>query len=223
MPPSPFAPWQVAHFWAKIAFPCAGVPDPAGKPFPSGKTEISQPAASASLMVLPNFGASAAKAAVINPHIAVARKTPLPPRAKAHLPKRKRGRPTLSLKERGDSFLNIDMGDGSVRGDGPRGNLVHMVHREAIHIRRSPRLAPFGDQLLTGGLHITTFVGCAAHDDRRLTSPVPRHPEAGQRFRQHRCLQRGERPGPAAIGGNFDLFNPSVPGPCNARDFVVAR
>src|SRR5438105_11530542 len=196
MPPSPFAPWQAAHFWAKIAFPCAGVPDPTGSPFPSGNTEISQPAASASLMVLPKLGASAAEAAVTT-------------RAAA---------PAIAA-----TVLDVDMGDGSVRGDGPRGNLVHMVHREAIHIRRSPRLAPFGDQLLTGGLHITTFVGCAAHDDRRLTSPVPRHPEAGQRFRQHRCLQRGERPGPAAIGGNFDLFNPSVPGPCNARDFVVAR
>src|SRR2546423_11569030 len=121
MPPSPFAPWQAAHFWAKIALPWAGVPDPGGRPFPSGNTEMSQPAASASLIGLPNFGASAAKAV-----LKIRAATP----ASANI-------------------LYVDMGHCSVGTDGPGRNRVHMVHGEGIHVWRSPRLAAIGDQVLT--------------------------------------------------------------------------
>src|SRR5579864_7517111 len=60
-----------------MALPCAGVPEPAGKPFPSGKTEIFQPAASASLTGFPNFGASAAEAEVIMSAVAAVSKAPI--------------------------------------------------------------------------------------------------------------------------------------------------
>src|ERR1700731_2465695 len=59
MPPSPFSPWQAAHFCLKIGAPCAGVPLPGGSPVPSGITKMSQAARSEGLTGLPRLGPSA--------------------------------------------------------------------------------------------------------------------------------------------------------------------
>src|ERR1700732_3127865 len=59
MPPSPFSPWQAAHFRLKIGAPCAEVPLPGGRPVPSGMTKMSQAARSEGLTGLPRLGPSA--------------------------------------------------------------------------------------------------------------------------------------------------------------------
>src|SRR4051812_20112209 len=117
-----------------MALPCAGVPEPAGRPLPSGAIEMSQVAASASLIGLPNFGWSAAVAVVAAKTAAVRanRNSPLTRRANRAAGAARRA--ALSRKGRGETFLNINMGDGSVGGDAPAGNLVHMVHREGVHV-----------------------------------------------------------------------------------------
>src|ERR1700692_523131 len=63
MPPSPFSPWQAAHFCLKIGAPCAEVPLPGGRPVPSGMTKMSQAARSEGLTGLPRLGPSAKAAA----------------------------------------------------------------------------------------------------------------------------------------------------------------
>src|SRR5581483_6352707 len=117
------------------------VPEPAGRPLPSGAMEMSQAAASASLMGLPNLGASAAEAAVakLNATAEAARNDPRTRRATGVLrTRRAAARPCVSsaagdrpstLKGRGDLFSRIDMADGSVGGDGPAADRVHMAHR----------------------------------------------------------------------------------------------
>src|SRR5260370_28584603 len=59
MPPSPFSPWQAAHFCLKIGAPCAEVPLPGGRPVPSGMMKMSQAARSEGLTGLPRLGPSA--------------------------------------------------------------------------------------------------------------------------------------------------------------------
>src|ERR1019366_117469 len=68
MPPSPFSPWQAAHFCLKIGAPCAGVPLPGGNPVPSGITKMSQAARSEGLTGLPRLGPSAKAAPVASPN-----------------------------------------------------------------------------------------------------------------------------------------------------------
>src|SRR5258706_7319688 len=116
-PPSPLAPWQAAHLAAKTVAPCAGVPEPTGRPTPSGAMEMSQAFKSPSEIGLPSFGISAAEV------------TPAPiPSAAA------------SAK-----ILRIDMGDRSLGIDAPARNRVHMRHREGDHRRRVARGAALGD------------------------------------------------------------------------------
>src|ERR1700681_2821282 len=62
MPPSPFSPWQAAHFCLKIGAPWAEVPLPGGRPVPSGMTKMSQAARSEGLTGLPRLGVSATAA-----------------------------------------------------------------------------------------------------------------------------------------------------------------
>src|SRR5690349_16467023 len=59
MPPLPASPWHIAHFCAKTGAPCAMVPLPGGKPWPSGYAWISHAAISACVTGLPRFGPAA--------------------------------------------------------------------------------------------------------------------------------------------------------------------
>src|ERR1700686_2844981 len=119
MPPSPFSPWQAAHFCLKIGAPCADVPLPGGRPVPSGMMKMSQAVRSEGLTGLPRLGpsASAALAARAN-----ASETP----------------PSESLC--------IDMLDASFGVDRPAGDGVEMLAREPQYRRRLRGLAARGHE-----------------------------------------------------------------------------
>src|ERR1017187_10603171 len=173
--------------------PCAGVPEPSGRPLPSGAMELSQAAASCSLMGLPNFGASAAKAAVEASTSAAAM----------------------------TAVLDIDMADSSLGIDAPARNTIDVIHWEGGDIGRVARRAAFGEELLARRLHGSALVGGAALQHHRLTAPIPRHAETGERLGQHRRLKRGEAPALAAVGGDFHLGDTAMPGIGEAADLVI--
>src|SRR5580765_6925612 len=56
LPPLPSCPWHAAHFAAYMRAPSAAVPLPGGRPVPSGRTLMSHPETSASLIGFPSFG-----------------------------------------------------------------------------------------------------------------------------------------------------------------------
>src|ERR1700676_3747879 len=56
-------------------------------------------------------------------------------------------------------------------------------------------------------LYVTGLVDCAALNDGRVAVPTPRKPEAGQRPRQHRFLQRRRLPALAVINRDIDAFD----------------
>src|SRR5258707_15312930 len=104
MPPSPFSPWQAAHFCLKIGAPCAGVPLPDGRPVPSGMTKMSQAARSEGLTGLPRLGPSAKAAPA-----ASAKAIEMPP----------------------SEILRIDMLDLAFGVDRPAGDGVEVLARES--------------------------------------------------------------------------------------------
>src|SRR4051812_21921658 len=133
--------------------------------------------ASASVIGLPNFGASAAKAVPAAQEMAAAK--------------------TI--------VLSIDMAHRPLCIDSPARNAVHMLHRERAYRRRTTRFAALGDELIPRRPHGGPLLGGAALQHHGLTAPIPRHAEARQRFGQHRTLHRREPPALAAVGGGLDL------------------
>src|SRR5580700_863686 len=127
MPPSPFSPWQAAHFCLKIGAPWAGVPLPGGRPVPSGITKMSQAARSEGLTGLPRLGPSANAAPATS---ASATETPQ------------------------SEILRIDMLDLPFGVDRPTGDGVEVLAREAQHRRGLGGLAARGDELGAGRLHV---------------------------------------------------------------------
>src|SRR5258705_9837421 len=99
--------------------PCMGVPLPAGRPTPSGPMEMSQAAASDSEIGLPNFGMSAARAALLQSKSAA----------------------------KSGSVLDVDMAHRSLRIDAPARDRVDVAHRETRDRRCRARRATLGDQL----------------------------------------------------------------------------
>ena len=76
------------------------------------------------------------------------------------------------------------------------------------------------EQFAERRLDIVRLVDGTALDDDFLSAPLPRHPKAGQRPRQHRLLQLGRFPVPAGVDGNLDALDLAVPAPGEAGDFV---
>src|SRR5260221_4405418 len=138
---------------------------------------MSHALASASVIGLPNFGASAAKAMPATQETAAAKMM----------------------------VLSIDMAHRSLGIDGPTRNAVHMLHRERADRRCGARFTALGDELIARRLHIAPFVRGTALQHHRLPVPIPRHAEARQRLGQHRPLHRRQPPALAAIGGGPDL------------------
>src|SRR5580704_1953297 len=155
---------------------------------------MSQAAASASLIGLPNFGTSAANAA-----LAISANAPA----------------TLIV-------LHVDMADRPLGIDTPARNAIHMIHREGRDIGRVARLAAFGDELLARRLHITGLVGGAAHDHGRLAAPLPWHAETGQRLGQHRRLKRRQGPALATVGRDLDLCDTAMARIGDAGNLAIA-
>src|ERR1700676_3158135 len=114
MPPSPFSPWQAAHFFFKIGATCAEGPVPGGKPGAVGMMKMSQAARSEGLTGLPRLGPSANAT----------------PAASA---------PAAATKQM--ESLRIDMLDLPFGVDGPAGDGVEVLARERQHRRRLRCLA----------------------------------------------------------------------------------
>src|SRR3954470_18735272 len=112
------------HFCAKIAAPCAAVPEPAGNPLPSGITVMFQAASSAGVMGLPRLGVSAPNALV----------DAMSPAASIH--------------------LCIDMFHLAVAADRPARNRIEMLTRECADVRRPRSLAARCDKVGAQRLHI---------------------------------------------------------------------
>src|SRR5262245_32168390 len=155
---------------------------------------MSHAAASASEIGLPNFGVSAAAAALATSVTAANR----------------------------HRLSRVDMADRSLRVDGPAGDRIDVTHWESGHRRRGARRATLGDQLFPRRLHIARFVGRAALQHDRPAVPLPRHAEAGLRLRQHRVLQRRYSPALTAVSRDLDFGNSSVPGPSDPAYLLEA-
>src|ERR1700761_4368729 len=69
-------------------------------------------------------------------------------------------------------------------------------------------------------LHIAALVGGAAHDDGRLSVPVPGKAEARQRAGKHRLLKLRRRPASSFVRGDIDTGDLAMTAPGDARDFV---
>src|SRR5437870_5098088 len=138
---------------------------------------MSHALASASVIALPNFGASAAKAVPATQETAAAKMM----------------------------VLSIDMAHRSLGINGPARNAVHMLHREGAYRWRAARFAALGDEPIARRLQIAPFVGGAALQHHRLPVPIPRHAEARQSLGQHRPLHRRQAPALAAVGRDLDL------------------
>src|SRR3989454_2358999 len=196
-PPLAYSPWHPAHFDAKMTEPCEGLPLPGGRPEPSGRMLISQPAISAAEIGVPRFGAWA--------------KAALEPRASAMS--------TAALPR-----LRVHMFHLAIALDAPARGAVVVLARKGRHVRnRRPGLATVRDDLRAGRLHIAGLIPRAALQDGRPAIPVPGHAEPRERLGVHRLLQRRLPPARAAVGRHHDLRDPSVAGIRHAGDLVEAR
>src|ERR1700730_1030356 len=72
-------------------------------------------------------------------------------------------------------------------------------------------------------LDVTGFIDSATLNDGRLTVPMPRKPEAGQRPRQHRFLQLCFLPTLARIDRDIDTPDLAVAAPGDAANLVKTR
>src|SRR5579872_738266 len=193
IPPLPFSPWHIAHFWAKIGAPWAGVPLPGGSPVPSGKIEMSHGAISFSSIGFPRFGRSAA---VATPPASVASAAAI-------------------------VRLRINMADTPVAVHRPTGNRVEMLAWKIRDGGRSCCLAAQRNELLACRLDVATLVPGATLQYRCAAIPSPRHPEAGKRLRQYRLLQRRLNPAFASVRRHHDFGDPSRARIGDAGDFVI--
>src|SRR5262249_2080573 len=105
----------------------------------------------------------------------------------------------------------VDMLHLPVRLYGPR--LDRVVMEDGV-------VAVVGDELVALGLDGARVVGRARFQDRRASTPLPGHAEAGDRSRQHRGNQGRSPPGFAAIGRDLDLRDGAVARPGDAGNFV---
>src|ERR1051325_2521985 len=195
-PPLPSAPWQEAHFSAKMWPPWAGVPLPGGKPLPWGSMLMSQAAMSASVSGLPRAGPSASTGPAT----------------------RQSASPTA-----GTIALFVDMLDLPGALDSPTGNGVEVMVQRRPDRRRRLQLAPRRDEFGPGRLRIARIVPGAALQHRRAAVPIPRHAESCERLALHRRRQGRFAPALAAVGRNHDLDDPAGPGIGNAGDLVEPR
>src|ERR1051325_3806441 len=195
-PPLPAAPWQEAHFSAKIGAPLAGVPPPGGKPLPSGSMLMSQAAMSASFSGLPRPGPSASARP--------ATRQSASPRAR-----------TIALC--------VDMLDLPRTFDPPAGDRVEVMVQHRPDRRRRLQLPSRRDEFGPGRLRVARAVPGAALQHRRRPVPPPRHAKARERLVRHRFRQGRLAPALAAVGRNHDLGDPAGPGIGDAGNFPEPR
>src|SRR5262245_53805853 len=93
-----------------------------------------------------------------------------------------------------DARLDVGIAHAPVGGDFPRVHGVVVVEG---------RRAVAGDPLVARLLHPALVVGGAALQQRRSAVPAPGQPEAGEALLVLRAVQRGFRPGLAAVRGDF--------------------
>src|SRR5262245_48082327 len=120
-------------------------------------------------------------------------------------------------------LLRIDMFHLALAVDPPAGDDVHVPHRKSRHRHIDSRLTALGGDLRTRRLCIAGLIPGTALQHDRLAVPAPRHAKAGERFAQHRLLQRRLRPALAAIGRDHDARDAAVAGIGEARDLIEAR
>src|ERR1700733_12499771 len=112
--------------------------------------------------------------------------------------------PTTSAEQATRNALRIDMFDLAALCDAPAGNPVEMVIRPPSAI---------GNELGPRRLHVSGFFGRAVLGGGRAAIPSPGGAEPRDRLWQNRLLERRQRPASAAVGGDFDLRDPSIAGP----------
>src|SRR5580704_8718799 len=78
-------------------------------------------------------------------------------------------------------------------------------------------------QLDNGRLPLAGFIRTAGLQDGFLAGPFPAKSETHVGLRKYRALNFSLAPRLPIIGRNFDGFDDSSPGPCQAADFVEAR
>lgn len=80
--------------------------------------------------------------------------------------------------------------------------------------------APDGNQLFTGGLHITGFIGAARLQRSLIAVPLPRQCKASQGLRKNRLVQARVLPILSVVGGNFNSGDAPPARPGQACDLV---
>src|SRR5262249_57552525 len=96
------------------------------------------------------------------------------------------------------AILRVDMLDLPLLADGPAGDAVPMLVREAQHVRHLLGFAARRHELGARGLHVAGLVPGAALQGGGSAVPAPRHAEARERLGHHRRLPRSPPPPPAA-------------------------
>src|ERR1044071_7238494 len=108
--------------------------------------------------------------------------------------------------------LSVDMFHPAARVDRPARRTVVVLAPESPHPRRLRGLAAHGDDLRARRLRVAALVPGAALQHRGAAVPLPRDAEPRERLAQHRLLERGLRPGLAAVGRDHDAGNAPVAG-----------
>src|ERR1700722_1723096 len=71
-------------------------------------------------------------------------------------------------------------------------------------------------------LKLSALIGRARHQHSLFAVPIPSKSKSGMRFWNHRPLEFRVLPGPAVVGGDFDLADGTRPGPGQPGDFVIS-
>src|SRR6266542_7146057 len=114
-------------------------------------------------------------------------------------------------------MLRLDMAHLSVPTDKPGFDTVEVIETVWPGTESSN-----GDQLLSRRLHVTSFIRAARLQRRFAALPPPRQRKAGRRFREHRSVEAGIRPGVAAVRRDFDPRDATAAGPRQTGDLIRA-